>query len=98
MGMVEYKTAHLKPVEVQQMICRMSAQQIADYYGLKKITFWKWCVRHQIIVQKITDWELEEDIKIKTPKEIAYEHNITVDTVYNRLKKLGLNKTAQIRR
>ena len=94
MGRTAYKTNHLKPYEVQQLLTKMSGLKVAKIYGLQRNAFYKWCSKQNIIVQRITDYELKEEIKVKTPKEIAFEYGYTLNTVYKRLKKLGLNKKA----
>ena len=90
MGRSEYKTKDIKPIEVQQMRLYMTEQQISEHYGITTGTLLRWAKRHNCILQRITDWELAEEIKTKTAKELAYEYNLTNAAIYYRLSKIGM--------
>ena len=69
----------------------MTQTQIAEYLGITFSTLWKWGKRHNVIMARITDWEIAEEIWSKTPKQIAAEYNVSVDTVYRKLSKMGIS-------
>ena len=76
--------------EVQQMRTTMKTSEIAEYYGITMSALYSYCYRHNLILLRITDWELAEEIGTKTVKEIAAEYNVSSKTIYSRLAKLGI--------
>ena len=89
-GRTETKTRYISPYEVQQMRRTMSYKKIAEHYNMTASALWKWAHRHNIILSKVTDWEIAEEIWSKTPKQIAAEYNVSLDTVYKKLSKMGI--------
>lgn len=85
----------INPYEFQILRKNYTIREIATIKGYTKNGLLKWCHRNNVIPGRITDWEIEEEIREKTPKEIAFEYNIKLATVYKRLEKLGLNPKAQ---
>lgn len=79
-------TQALNPYEITQMRKTMSNHQIAAYYGLKYDTYMNWCRTNKIETRRIADWELLEEIETKTVKEIAFEYNVKIGYLYNRLR------------
>jgi len=87
---VETKTKNIKSIEVQEMCRTMTQSQIAAHYGITPSALWKWAHRHNVIITKVTDWEIAEGIWNKTPKQLASEYNVCLNTIYNRLKRMGI--------
>lgn len=87
---VESKTKNLTPFEYQKMRTTMTQAQIAELYGITLSALWRWGKRHNVILSRVTDWEIAEEIYTKTPKCIAAEYNISVKSVYYRLAKMGI--------
>ena len=87
---VESKTKTLTAFEYQKMRATMTQTQIAELYGITLSALWKWGIRHNVILARVTDYEIAEAISTKTPKRIAAEYNISVKSVYYRLSKMGI--------
>lgn len=85
-----WKTGKLNAVDITKMRRTMSNQQIADFYGVTKMAYFKWCYRHNVITSRVTDWELAEGIGTMTVKELAIEYNVQPALVYRRLAKMGI--------
>ena len=81
----------LNPYQFQMLRKEMTMKEIALKYGYNYKALQAWCYRRGIDIKRITDWEIAEEIKTKTVKEIAYEYNVTVRVIYYRLKKLNIN-------
>ena len=90
MGRTEYKSQNINPYEVQQLRKTMSVKAIAAHYNISERGFFWWAKRNNVILKRITDWEIAEGIWDKTPKELAYEYNVSLDTIYKHLKKMGI--------
>ena len=86
----EYKTNLLTPYDYQEMRRTMTQTQIAERYGITLSALWKWGIRHNVILSRITDWEIAEEIWSKTPKQIAADYNVSVQTVYKKLSTMGI--------
>lgn len=87
---VESKTKTLTAFEYQRLRTTMTQAQIAELYGITLSSLWRWGKRHNVILARVTDYEIEEEIYTKTPKRIAAEYNISLKTVYYRLSKMGI--------
>lgn len=90
MGRTETKTKDLTAFEYQRMIRTMTQKQIAELYGITPSALWRWGKRHNVILTRITDWEIAEEIWEKTPKQLAYEYNMSLSAIYRRLKIMGI--------
>ena len=86
----EYRTNKMTPYDVQNMRRTMTQQQICDYYGINITTLYRWGKRHNVDLKRLTDWEVAEGIGTKTPKELAYEYNVSLTAIYRRLKIMGI--------
>ena len=87
---VESKTKMLTAFEYQRLRTTMTQTQIAELYGITMSSLWKWGKRHNVILSRVTDYEIAEEIYTKTPKRIAADYNVSVRTVYYRLSKMGI--------
>lgn len=90
MGRIETKTKSISPYDVQLMRRTMNTKAIAEHYNITPSALWKWAKRHNVILDRVTDWELAEGIWDKTPKELAYEYNVPIKFVYSRLRRMGI--------
>lgn len=84
-------TVTITPYQFQMLRRTKTTKEIAEMSGCTVRALQIWCNRNCIDIKRIADWEIEEEINIKTPKEIAYEYNIGVNAIYYRLKKLNIN-------
>lgn len=82
----------ITPYEFQELRRVYTIREIAKIKGYTENGLLRWCYRNNVITQRVTDWEIAEAIKDKTPKEIAFEYNVKLRVVYKRLQKMGLNK------
>lgn len=87
----EFKTHNISPYEVQQLRRTMSLKEIAAIYNISTRGLQWWAQRHNVILKRVTDWEIAEGIQAKTPKELAYQYNVTTGTIYSRLKTMGIS-------
>ena len=85
----------LNPYQFQILRKEMTMKEIAIQYGYNYKALQAWCSRRLLDTKRITDWELAEEIRIKTPKEISYEYNVSLKSIYYRLKKIGMNPKMQ---
>ena len=90
MGRIETKTKGISPYEVQLMRRTMNYKKIAEHYNMTASALCKWAQRHNIILSKVTDWEIAEEIGSKTPKQIAIEYGVHIATVYKKLARMGI--------
>ena len=90
MGRKETTTKNLNAYEVQQLRMTMTMSQLCQYYRITYDTLYRWAKRHNVIMARITDWEVAEGIGKKTVKELAYEYNVTERVIRYRLSKLGM--------
>lgn len=72
-----------------------SVEEIAKIVGYTQSGLSRWCARNYVDTTKLTDFELAEEIRLKTPKEIAYEYNMCLHTVYKKLRVLGISTKLQ---
>ena len=81
----------LNPYQFQILRKEMTMKEIALKYGYNYKALQAWCYRRGMDIKRIADWEIAEEIKTKTVKEIAYEYNVSIQVIYYRLKKLNVN-------
>ena len=81
----------LNAYQFQKLRETKTTKQIALMIGCSQRALQSWCYRRGIEMTRLTEWELQEEIYNKTPKEIAYEYNMSLASVYYKLKKIGLN-------
>lgn len=93
MGAVERGT--INPYQFYNLRKIYTFKEIAEMVGYTVNGLLNWCYRNEVETGRVTDWEIEEAIKIKTPKEIAYEYNVSLGVVYYRLKKQNINPKTQ---
>ena len=67
-----------------------TCKEIAKQFGYTEAGLWKWCKRNGVITERLPTFELIEELDSKTPKEIAYEYNLAVNTIYTRLRSIGM--------
>ena len=92
------RLANYNAYQIQSMMYTMTSKQIADFYGVTVNALSVWCCRNKVSLVHLTDYELEEEIQVKTVKEIAYEYNLGLGAVYYRLRKLGISPKTSISR
>jgi hypothetical protein len=85
----------ITPYEFQELRRLYTFREIAKFKGYTESGLFRWCNRNNVITSRIADWEIAEEIKNKTPKEIAYEYNVSLKVVYWRLKKMGISPKLQ---
>ena len=85
----------LNPYQFQILRKEMTMKEIAMKYGYNYKALQAWCYRRGMDIKRITDWEIAEEIKTKTAKEIASEYNVKLKVVYYRLKKMGISPKLQ---
>lgn len=85
----------ITPYEFQSLRKTYTIREIAEMKGYTECGLLRWCYRNNVITRRVTDWEIAEEIKNKTPKEIASEYNVSLNVVYWSLKKMGINKKNQ---
>ena len=85
----------ITPYSFQILRRTHTVKEIAFLMGYTESGLNRWCSRNGIDTSRITDWEVAEEIKYKTPKEIAFEYNVNLKSVYWRLKKLGISPKLQ---
>lgn len=93
MGAIEKGT--INPYKFYILRKTYTISEIAEKVGYTVNGLLNWCYRNEVETGRIADWEIEEVIKIKTPKEIAYEYNVSLGVVYYRLKKQNINPKIQ---
>lgn len=93
MGIKEKGT--ITPYKYYTLRKNYELQEIANMVGYSYWGLYHWCKRNVVETRRLTDWEIAEEIRKKTPKEIAYEFNVSLDVVYYRLKKLKINPKIQ---
>lgn len=81
----------ITPYEFQEMRRLYTFREIAKIKGYTESGLFRWCNRNNVITSRIADWEIAEEIRKKTPKEIAFEYNVNIRVIYYRLKKLNIN-------
>lgn len=86
----EYKTKAINAYELQIQRKIMTVKEIAHFYGVATTTLQRWAKRHNVILARVTDFEIAEGIWDKTPKELAAEYNVSLKTVYRRLARMGI--------
>lgn len=86
----EYKTNTINPYELQNQRRTKTVKELAAFYGVTSSTLERWAKRHNIILARVTDWEIAEGIWEKTPKQLAAEYNVSIDTIYKRLSRMGI--------
>ena len=86
----EYKTNTINQFDVQQMRRTMTIKEIAAHYNITVGGLEYWARKHNVILQRVTDWEIAEGIWSKTPKQLAAEFNVSLDTIYSRLTRMGI--------
>lgn len=88
--MVEYKTNTINPYELQNQRKTKTVKELAIYYGVTTSTLERWAKRHNVILARVTDFEIAEEIWSKTPKQIAAEYKVSINTVYKKLSRMGI--------
>lgn len=81
----------LNAYDIEMMRKTMTAKEIATVYKMTVNALYHWCRRNGTILQRATDWEIQEALETMNAKEIAFELNLTLPTVYRRIKQMGLN-------
>lgn len=76
--------------DIQQMRKEMTTKEIAEYYNVKLQKLYAFCYRNNVILTRITDWEIQEGIQIYSVKELAYMYNISKNAIYARIRKMNL--------
>lgn len=87
---VEYKTNTINPYELQNQRRTKTVKELAFFYGVTPSTLERWAKRHNVILARVTDWEIAEGIWEKTPKQLAAEYNVSIDTIYKKLSRMGI--------
>lgn len=93
MGAVERGT--INPYKFYELRKSYSNKEIARMTGYTDSGLSRWCKRNGVETNRITDSDIAEEIKTKTPKEIAFEYNVNLKLVYYRLKKMGISPKLQ---
>lgn len=88
MGLHERGT--INPYKFYNLRKVYSFREIAEMVGYTKDGLYHWCRRNGVEVKRVTDWEILEALKAnKSVKEIAFEYNINVKTIYSRIQKIS---------
>ena len=93
MGIQEKGT--INPYKFYVLRKKHSIEEIAKMCGYSKSGLYHWCWRNGVDTRRVTDSDIEDEIKTKTVKEIAYEYGVNLQTVYERLKKLHISPKLQ---
>ena len=85
----------INPYKFYQLRKNHTVREIALIVGYSEKGLLRWCYRNGVETKRIADWEIAEEIKKITPKEIAYNYNVNLETVYYRLRKMGISPKLQ---
>ena len=83
-------TKNLNPYEVNALLHNHTGKAAAELLGINYNTFCFFCRQNGLIVRRITDFELAEEIGTRTVKQIAAEHGMSIKTIYKRLSLMGI--------
>jgi transposase len=66
-----------------------TCKEIAKQLGYTESGLWRWCKRNGVITKRLMTSEVLEELETKNVKEIAYEYNLAVSTIYKKLSRKG---------
>lgn len=79
---------NLNEYEMYQKLKTKNVRQLAKEMSINEYTLYTWCKRHNVIISRITQEELLQELKSKKPKEIAYEYNVSPGVIWAKIRKL----------